>query len=131
MIKMTNLKVIFCGLFFSLAALGQALDYHHDANNFRCVKYIKNYDADTIMVDVPEVHPIIGKNVSVHVMGIDALEIKSNFWESFRYRKFIFIHAVEESISYFKNLAHIISWIYLKIDYIIHSAQYVSCEIGY
>ncbi len=48
----------------------------HDANNFRCVKYIKNYDADTATFDIPDVHPIIGKKISVRVRHIDTPEIK-------------------------------------------------------
>lgn len=48
----------------------------HDATNFRCVKYIRNYDADTITFDIPNVHPLIGKHISVRVRQIDAPEIK-------------------------------------------------------
>lgn len=48
---------------------------HEDAA-FRCVKYIKNYDADTITVDIPNVHPLIGRRISVRVRHIDTPEIK-------------------------------------------------------
>jgi micrococcal nuclease len=49
----------------------------HDAKTFRCVEYLKNYDADTITVKIPDVHPLIGERVSVRVLGIDAPEIKT------------------------------------------------------
>lgn len=49
----------------------------HDANTFRCVKYIKNYDADTVTVKIPGVHPLIGEKISVRVAGIDTPEIKT------------------------------------------------------
>ena len=49
----------------------------HDAKNFRCVKYLNNYDGDTITVDIPRVHPLLGKKISVRVAGVDTPEIKS------------------------------------------------------
>ncbi len=48
----------------------------HDATTFRCVKFIKNYDGDTITFQIPNVHPLLGKNISVRVMGLDTPEIK-------------------------------------------------------
>ena len=48
----------------------------HDATTFRCVKYLKNYDADTVTVEIPGVHPLLGKKISVRVRHIDAPEIK-------------------------------------------------------
>jgi endonuclease YncB( thermonuclease family) len=48
----------------------------HDQSTFRCVKYIKNYDADTITVEIPEVHPLLGHQISVRVNGIDTAEMK-------------------------------------------------------
>lgn len=48
----------------------------HDAKTFRCVKYIRNYDADTVTVTIPGVHPLIGDKISVRVLGIDTPEIK-------------------------------------------------------
>lgn len=50
----------------------------HDASTFRCVKYIKNYDADTITFDIPGVHPLLGQKISVRVNGVDAPEIKAD-----------------------------------------------------
>lgn len=49
----------------------------HDAQNFRCVGYVKNYDGDTLTVNIPGVHPLIGKSVAVRVNGIDTAEIKT------------------------------------------------------
>lgn len=46
----------------------------HDNNTFRCVKYIKNYDGDTVTVNIPNLHPLLGKNISVRVLGIDTPE---------------------------------------------------------
>lgn len=49
---------------------------NHDAKSFRCVKYLKNYDADTITFEIPNVHPIIGHKISVRVRHVDSPEIK-------------------------------------------------------
>lgn len=49
----------------------------HDTKNFRCVKYIKNYDADTITFNIKDIHPIVGKKISVRVRGVDTPEIKT------------------------------------------------------
>ncbi len=49
----------------------------HDAEVFRCVKYINNYDGDTLTVEIPGVHPLLGKKISVRVLGIDTPEVKT------------------------------------------------------
>lgn len=40
------------------------------------VIYVKNYDGDTITVTIPEWPPLIGKQISVRVNGIDTPEMK-------------------------------------------------------
>lgn len=54
----------------------EATPCDHDKATFRCVKFIKNYDADTVTVEIPNVHPLLGEKISVRVAGIDAPEIK-------------------------------------------------------
>lgn len=49
---------------------------NHDDTTFRCVKYIKNYDADTVTFEIPNVHPLLGHKISVRVNGIDTAEIR-------------------------------------------------------
>lgn len=49
----------------------------HDKNIFRCVKYVTNYDGDTITVNIPNVHSLIGKKINIRVSGVDAPEISS------------------------------------------------------
>jgi len=38
--------------------------------------YVKNYDGDTITVDLPGVHPLFGDDISVRINGIDTPERK-------------------------------------------------------
>ena len=49
----------------------------HDDGNFRCVKYVKNYDADTITFNIPNIHPLIGNKINVRVLGVDTPEIRT------------------------------------------------------
>ncbi len=53
-----------------------AQNCEHDDHNFRCVEYVKNYDSDTITVNIKNVPALIGKKISVRVKGIDSPEIK-------------------------------------------------------
>lgn len=55
----------------------EASSCQHDANTFRCVKYLKNYDGDTITVEIPDVHPFFGHRISVRVNGIDTAEVRT------------------------------------------------------
>jgi micrococcal nuclease len=48
----------------------------HDSTTFRCVKFVKNYDGDTITFDIPNVHSLLGKNISVRVAHLDTPEIR-------------------------------------------------------
>jgi micrococcal nuclease len=49
----------------------------HTKTNLNCVKYLRNYDGDTISFNISNVHPLIGENISVRVRGIDTPEIKT------------------------------------------------------
>jgi endonuclease YncB( thermonuclease family) len=52
----------------------ESVDCLHTINTFRCVDYVSNYDGDTIRFNIHDVHPLIGKNISVRVMGVDTPE---------------------------------------------------------
>ena len=68
-------------LFFFILKVSYAIDLKnqfkcvHDNKNFRCVKYIKNHDGDTITFHIPNVHPIIGKKIKVRLSNVDTAEI--------------------------------------------------------
>lgn len=49
----------------------------HDEKTFRCVKVLRVYDGDTIYVDIPDTHPLFGKNMPVRIRGIDTPEIRT------------------------------------------------------
>lgn len=69
-------SILICGCSQVTGAEAQApaQNCSHDAQTFRCVKYVRNYDGDTVTVDIPNVHPLIGKKVGVRVLGIDTPE---------------------------------------------------------
>lgn len=43
--------------------------------NFDNVAYVRNYDGDTITVNITGVHDIIGKEIPIRVKGVDTPEI--------------------------------------------------------
>lgn len=51
---------------------------NHTTTAFNCVKYIKNYDGDTVKVNIPNVHPLLGKGIEVRVFGVDSPEMKTH-----------------------------------------------------
>lgn len=60
------------------AQSGKALERcAHDTTALRCVQFVSNYDGDTIKVNIADIHPIIGNNMSVRLLGIDTPEIRS------------------------------------------------------
>lgn len=79
---MKSLAVLLILLLSSLthAELDEALSIskscEHDVKTFRCVKFLKNYDGDTIDVFIPNVHPLLGEKIAVRVRGTDTAERK-------------------------------------------------------
>lgn len=47
----------------------------HDADNFYGVEYVSNYDGDTVTFNIPDVHPLLGKEISIRVDGVQTPEI--------------------------------------------------------
>lgn len=64
--------------FLPLAFAVQHLTCSHDDKNLRCVDFVRNYDGDTITFLVPNIHPLLGRDISVRVFGLDTPEIKTN-----------------------------------------------------
>ena len=44
--------------------------------DYKGAVYLRNYDGDTITFNLPDLHPIIGEEISIRVNGIDTPEIK-------------------------------------------------------
>ncbi|MFK7823593.1 MAG: thermonuclease family protein [Oligoflexales bacterium] len=49
----------------------------HSPSSFSCVEYVRNYDADTITVNIPAIHPLLGNKISIRVAGVDSPELRS------------------------------------------------------
>ena len=49
----------------------------HDNKNLRCVRYISNYDGDTIRFHIKDVHPLFGDNLVVRLSGLHTPQLKS------------------------------------------------------
>ena len=68
--------VVFLMLSWSLWSQPQVIPgCEHDAHNFRCVKFIRNYDGDTLTVTLPGGHTLFGKKIPVRVRGVDTPEM--------------------------------------------------------
>ena len=67
------MKYLLLIILFSFAAFGECVT----DTSFHCVKYINNYDGDTVKFDIKGVHPLIGKKINVRIKGIDTPEIKT------------------------------------------------------
>lgn len=62
---------------FLLSFVAQGDDCHHTPTRFNCVKYLNNYDGDTVTFNIPNTHPLIGEKISVRLYGLDTPEIKT------------------------------------------------------
>lgn len=48
----------------------------HGSDRFNCVEFKRAYDGDTLVVDLPGVHPYFGAGAHVRVKGVDTPEMK-------------------------------------------------------
>ncbi|MGE0762334.1 MAG: thermonuclease family protein [Bdellovibrionales bacterium] len=48
----------------------------HTSQAFNCVEFLRNYDGDTFTINIPSVHPLIGKQITVRISGIDTPEME-------------------------------------------------------
>lgn len=55
----------------------EADDCKHTDNSFNCVKYVDNFDGDSVTFDIPDVPAYFGHNAHVRVYGIDTPEMTS------------------------------------------------------
>lgn len=69
------MKPIMIFLFLSFVSFAE-VSCEHDSKNFRCVQFVRNYDADTITFNIKGMHPIIGEKIKVRLNGVDAPERK-------------------------------------------------------
>ncbi len=63
-------------LFVTFWSWSYASNCQHEARRFNCVKYLYNYDGDTITFDIPEVHSFFGKKAKIRLLGVDTPERK-------------------------------------------------------
>jgi len=72
------IKAILSLLLLSLTGFAASpQNCQHDSKTFRCVKYLKNYDGDTVTFEIPGVHPLLGKKISIRVAGVDTPEVRT------------------------------------------------------
>lgn len=64
------MRLIFCFLIVSAALFAK-----HSYGNLTVDTVKRVHDGDTFIVDIADVHPIIGKGISIRIKGIDSPEI--------------------------------------------------------
>ena len=67
-------SLIFIIAFFLLSS--PSLAYAKSFGGYKGAVYVRNYDGDTITFNLPDLHPVIGANISVRIKGIDTPEIR-------------------------------------------------------
>ena len=68
-------KLIFI-LFFSFPVYAKQ-DCNHDITILKCVDFIKNFDADTITVNIPHLHPLLASKVNIMLAGVKAPSVNA------------------------------------------------------
>ena len=69
------MKRIICIIFLTLMAT-YGISVGSEYPDIENVVFIKNHDGDTLTVNIPGYPDIIGKEISIRVLGIDSPEIK-------------------------------------------------------
>ena len=61
-----------------IAAQSHSAMCNHTDDTFNCVEYLHNYDGDTVMFNIPNVHPLLGRKINIRLQGIDTPELKTS-----------------------------------------------------
>lgn len=76
MLKSINIFLFSICLVFTVFYYTSAISKEKNYGNFYNVKVIRNYDGDSLTVDIADTHPLFGSKISVRVLGIDTPEIR-------------------------------------------------------
>lgn len=52
-------------------------DCQHTQTTLKCVQVVRVYDGDSFFIDLPDQHPLFGKEMGVRVYGIDTPELRT------------------------------------------------------
>lgn len=58
------------------SALNASESCTHSKDHFACVKYLENYDGDTVRFKIPSVHPLLGESIAIRLAGVDTPEMR-------------------------------------------------------
>ncbi|MCB0406548.1 MAG: thermonuclease family protein [Bdellovibrionales bacterium] len=67
-------KFIFIIPFMFFTIQSHAFLCRNTDSDFSCVEYVKNFDGDTLTLNIKDVHPLLGNEIGVRIAGIDAAE---------------------------------------------------------
>jgi micrococcal nuclease len=76
----SEFKLILGIILIVIALLGMVFVFDSDAatvyKDIKNVEYVKNYDGDTVTVNIKGWKPLIGEGISVRIRGVDTPEIR-------------------------------------------------------
>lgn len=112
------MKYISCFFLFSLLYAMFFVEevYAEDYGNLLGVTYVRLYDGDTIYVNIPNVHPILGDEIPVRLARVDTPEIRGKCDEekSLAYQAKLRVKEILENASQI-DLKHIERGKYFRI----------------
>ena len=53
-------------------------DCQHDNATFKCVQFLGNFDGDTIKVNIPNIHSLLGEKINIRLADVDTPEMRSD-----------------------------------------------------
>lgn len=72
-----KILIVILIILFSQYLIAEPIPCGSDENSFRCVDLVSVYDGDTAKFNIKGMHPLLGKEISVRVGGIDTPEIRT------------------------------------------------------
>ena len=73
-----KISLVLIMILFSFITISTAKTIHN-FGDFNNVEYVRNYDGDTITVNILCVHPLLGYHINIRIRGIDCPEIRSKY----------------------------------------------------
>ena len=70
-------SLFFCTFLLSTSQAYAVKSCKHDNMNFKCLEFITNHDSDSLTVNIPLVHPLIGSKIKFNLVNITSPSLRS------------------------------------------------------
>lgn len=65
-------------MFFSIHSGAVDFDCNDTSERLSCVEYVRNHDGDTITFNIRQVHPLLGREIGVRILGVQTGEMSAS-----------------------------------------------------